>query len=137
MLFETLYEYIIGKINNSPCHLDKFVRLVNNGYVVARKNEDFLNLVLCRTTQEEFIKYFPTVPDDIINYSSQLDDEIVNLNIKNIPAHMADLYKINVRNSFTSGKLRVAILDYLLKIGKLHPLKKYQKQTVNMIMFVK
>ena len=143
MLFESLYDFMTGKIVKDPKKIDKFTRLYDSGLIVSKNSPvsqgqnviDYINLVVTTLTEKELIDLLPPIPDELKLLNKELGDELFKISKVHFPSHMRDLCRVMTQNVLTSGQVRMYILEYLLKKGVLKPLTKYQKMTVNTIMF--
>ena len=154
--YEILFDFINGKIPKEPTNIYKYILLYDNGLIVNQntqlnserlpkieKNkvrlsgEDFINMILTTIKYNYFIFFLPEMPKKLKDLSIELDHEMYKINNNYYPSHLQDLCKVFNKNILSIGNMRMHILENLLKSGILKPLKKHQKQTVNMIMFMR
>ena len=133
---DLLYDYICGNITKTPGNIDKYMKLYDNGYIVsAKKHKENANFVITTLADKELVSLLPDIPDELRKKYFLLDEEIYNINKTFFPEQMQNLCRAVNHNSLSGGRVRVVILENLLKNGVLKPLKDNQKKTVNMIMF--
>ncbi|MCL2063460.1 MAG: sigma-70 family RNA polymerase sigma factor [Candidatus Cloacimonetes bacterium] len=139
---DILNDLINNQIINEPANVNKLLKLLDRDYIVPKKNRvqnngssEYVNNIVTTNSEEKLKELFPAVPKEMISISKELDAEIFKINKKYKPQHKQDLCRVMCKNVFSSGQFRVHIMEHLLKTGILKPLKKYQRKTVNMIIF--
>ena len=136
MLFETLYDFISGKIIKCPANIDKYIKLYDNELIIRESlDNDYVNMIICTLTETELLDMFPPIPKEIISIGNELDDLIYNLDKEYYPSQMHALCNIFSQNTLANVQIRVHILENLLKHNIIKPIKKKQIKTVNLIMF--
>jgi len=161
MLYEDYYDFFYQRPRQINTHLNDinpYIRLLEKGFICSKirkdtpipsastsfENSDLKdlfthlvpNLAVIEMKPQDFIKIMPNCSTKILNKGKKLDDLIYQINKQQIPPHLHDLCRVMSYNTLSSTKMRVMILDELIKNGTLAPLKTEQKATVNMIMFV-
>ena len=92
------------------------------------------NMIVIEMKDKELASLLPKCPEKLLNKGKKLDEEIYKICKPIIPPHHHNLCRVMTQNTLSSPKMRVMIIDYLLKTKVLKPLKKEQKATVNMVM---
>ncbi|MCL2063573.1 MAG: sigma-70 family RNA polymerase sigma factor [Candidatus Cloacimonetes bacterium] len=164
LLFDTFLSFLSGNLEKEAYNIDKYVNLFEKGFLLSKTSrilkgnqeikkapykhifptskintvptEDFLNMVITNISETDFENILPTIPNELKMLGKELDEEMHNINKPYYPQQMQNLCRLKYQNSFTSGQMRVRVIDFLLKQGVLLPLKKNQKKTANMIMFL-
>ena len=133
--YEYLYEYITGKITKTPEHADKFKRLFDKGYLVAKGDSEYVNMVIAANCESDFNNVLPEPPEEFKKISEEFDKEIFKIEKPQYPPHMQELCRMWNTNCFAEQNLVAYILDILVNDGTLKPLTDVQKYAVNTIMF--
>ena len=139
-LFDILYEFMTGKIKREPEQIDKYINLFEKGLLLSDKSRnpqraEYVNTIVTTFLEEEFVELFPEMTGELKAIGKQLDEEMYSINKEYFPEQMHGLCRVLNQNCLKSGQMRIHILNLLLQNGKLKPLKKHQKKTVNMILF--
>lgn len=130
-----LYEYITGKITKDPAHIDKFKRLFDKGYLIPKGDSEYVNMVICSDTVENFIADLPSMPEEFKELSEELDELIFKITKNTYPPHMQDLCRAWSTGRLSGNEIRMRVIELLLADGVLHSLTENQKCSVNTIMF--
>ena len=134
-MYTRLYAFMTGKIKKDIANIDTFIRLFDNGYVVSKDDSEYVNAIVTTYTEDGLAALLPPVPKEIKTIAKEIDNLIYQYDKDEHPIHLRDLCKTMSQNSLTSKEMRTLYFEYMLDCGMLKPLKQYQKQTVNMIMF--
>ena len=132
-LFELLYDFIAGRLDKSISNVDKYIRLYNEALVMP--NNDYVNIVVTSYSEEELYALIPDIPEELIERKKVLQDKIYDMSKPYYPSHMQELCYLFCNDIMSSAKVKIIILEVLLRKGILKPLKKKQIRTANMIMF--
>ena len=141
-LYISLYKYLTGEITKEPSNIGTFKRLYDHGLVVSNRSKkggditEYINIVLTSLSETELTDLLPPIPEELKSLGKKLDEERYITNKEFHPSHDHDLCRVLCQNTLASGGMRVHVLECLLRRGVLKPLKKMQKKTVNMIMFL-
>ena len=133
--YEWLYEYICGKITKEPAHADKFKRLFDKGYLVTKGDSEYVNMIVCATSNEEFIAALPEMPEEFKALSEEFDEEMHKIEKTQFPAHVQALVRAWTTNSLARNTVKTRVLELLVADCTLKPLTDAQKHSVNTIMF--
>ena len=134
-LYETLYDFMSGKLTKEVSNIDKYMKLFDKSLIISKGNSEFVNMVITTMSAIDFENMLPEITDELKTIGQELDREMYKINKKYFPKHIQNLCRIINQNSLSKGQIRYRILENLLKKGDLQPIKNYQKQTVNMILF--
>ena len=135
-IFTALYDFIVGRISKELIHIEKYISLFEKGLLVTRGNTEFVNMLVMNMTQNEVMAIFPPIPENVKDIAKELDETLYHALKSYYPSHIHDLCQSFSQNTLSGGKMRAFILQNMLQKGILKPLKKNQRKTVNMIMFV-
>ena len=133
-----LYNFICGKFTNEATNIDNFISMFEDGSLqvnreVKAEKKPYVNLVVTTLSEKELDALLPPLPIELQKICRKIDDELFEINKAYFPAHKQDLCRLMNQNSLS--KMKSFILECLIKKGKLKPVKKRQKKTVNMILF--
>jgi len=134
-LFETLYDFIRGKIPREPSQVDKYKQLFDNGLIISKGRTEIANTVIFNNSIEKFEAMLPDIPDTLKSIGKELDEEIFQQRKSIYASHKQDLGRALTLNSLAGSNIRVAVIEQLLDKSILKPLKKNQRLSVNTIMF--
>ena len=133
--YDYLYEYITGKITKAPIHADKFKRLFDKGYLVAKGDSEYVNIIVTSNAESDFRDILPTPPKEFNAIAEELDAEIYKLDKAQYPVHMQDLHRAWTSNCLADQDMIAYVFELLTADGTLKPLTDTQKRSVNTIMF--
>ena len=155
-LFETLYDFIKGKIPREPAQIDKYKPLFDNGMIISKRTEassgttlggteassattvgntEIANIVISNLSLDKFEAMLPDIPDSLKSIGEELDEEIFQERKAIFASHIQDMGRALTLNSLAGSNIRIAVLEQLLHQNILKPIKKNQKLSVNTIMF--
>jgi RNA polymerase sigma factor (sigma-70 family) len=135
MDYEYLYEYMTGKITKDMAHADKFKRLFDKGYLAAKDDSEYVNIIVTTLSQNEFTDMLPAIPDELKAVCEEVDKEVFKIIKAHFPPHMQELCRIRLANCMARNDNRVRVLEQLIASGVLKPLTASEKLSVNTIMF--
>jgi len=133
--YEYLYEFITGKLTKDAGNAQKFKHLFDIGYLVAKDNSEYVNIVVTTNSENDVKSLLPAMPDELKTSSEEFDREVYNLQKSQYPAHMQDLYKAWCTGCMSNQDLVAYVVELLLDDGTLKPLTDVQKHSVNTILF--
>ena len=134
-VLDLLNDFIKGNLPKNANNLEKYISLYDKGLIINKKKKDYLNIVVTNIKEEILEEKLPKLDDIFFEESRLLDEEIYQINKIYFPKHLHELSCIINKNQIRSGHVRIHILENLLKLKIIKPLKKHQKKTVNIIMF--
>jgi hypothetical protein len=132
--YDYLYEYITGKITKSPVYAYQFKRLFDKGYLAAKGDSEYVNIIVTTNSKDEFESLLPGMTDELKKAGEELDKEIFAFEKAQIPAHMHDLHRAWTSNCLSDQDMIAYVYDLLIDDGTLKPLTDAQKLSVNTIM---
>ena len=130
-----MYEFLTGKITKDPVYADKYKRLFDKGYIAAKGELIYVNMIVTALSQNDFCNMLPAMPETLKSAGKELDAEIYKINKKLYPSHMQDLCRAQSQNCLSNNSVRTRVLEQLTSTGMLKPLTEHQKHSVNTIMF--
>jgi RNA polymerase sigma factor (sigma-70 family) len=133
--YRYLYEFMTGKIKEDHINTDKFKRLFDKGYIAAKDNTEYVNMIITTLSENEFLDMLPAMPEELKNVSEELDEVIYKVEKTQYPPHMQDLCRAWCQNCLSHNEIKTRVLEQLLTDGILKPLTDIQKCSVNTIMF--
>ena len=132
--FIDLYDFISSPDDKNTTNLNN---LMKKGYLVEHEqNKPLVNLVTSELDLDDIVALLPDFPKDFIELNNSLGDELFNISKSCYPKHIHDLCYTYYKNSLFSGEMIINIIDNLISNGILKPLEDFQKNTVNMILFL-
>ena len=137
-VYETLYDFIAGKISKHPDNIDRLIKLYNSGLLLpsfSAAENDTVNMVITTLTQERLIDLLPPIPKKLVNLGKKLDDLMYKYNKRFISPNQHEICYLLSQNSLASGQMRIHIIEHLLKKNILKKPKKNQLTTLNTILF--
>ncbi|MCL2063725.1 MAG: RNA polymerase sigma factor [Candidatus Cloacimonetes bacterium] len=135
LIYKTLYDFSKGLIPREPAYVDNYKLLFDKGLIVSKGKTEIANTVICSLSLIDLEALLPDIPNSLKILGKELDEEIFEQNRANYALHLQDLGRALTINSLADGSIRVAVLENLLDLGIIKPLKKNQKLSVNTIMF--
>lgn len=130
-----LYDFMANKPVKSAETAIEYSRLYEKGYVISENNTDYVNMVVVKMKENEFISKLPEITAELKDLSGELDEAMYKTFKKHYPEHMQDLCRAWNINCFSDNGMRARVLERLFANGILQPLSAEQKHSVNTILF--
>ena len=128
--FEDLHDYL----KNKPTSEDTFKTLINRSLLIKDDTQYYANILISKGSINDFLKITPPIPNEIIEISEKISNNLIKITNHHYPPHMQKLAFDYYQNILSNGELIPHVLDILVKDGILKKVKEHQKKTVNMIM---
>ena len=118
--YEALYEAYTGMITKDKANIGKFKRLYDKGYLIDIGGKDLVNMVVILKSNGDRLKEsLPSMTDELIAASKELDGELYAIRKPCYPEHMQPLCKLWSSNLFTAGDMVARVLELCVAGGTL------------------
>ncbi|WP_312102681.1 sigma-70 family RNA polymerase sigma factor [Lachnoclostridium sp.] len=139
--FESLYLFMIGKMDKNEATLDKFRRLYDRGLIINNNGKDEINVVVVNVHRDDnnkvngwsndLFSLLPAYPDNMIRKVKEKTHLIYEIEKKYYPKHMHKLVEYYANLDIN----KIMVLDELVERGVLKPLTEAQKKGVMTVIF--
>ena len=129
--YESLYEYMTGRLGDTVVNAEKLNRLKERGFIDGEGRE---NIMVYRGTENELFRSIPELGDDLKEAFAADGLELAMQNAKQYPPHMSDLIISSV-GELVDNTVAVMVLDILYSDGTFKPLTEAERTAANLIMF--
>lgn len=133
--FDSLYEHISGRIKKDDVSLEKYQRLYEKGYLVKDGDKDKVAMIVTTYGSDEFMNLIPDPDEKLAKKLEKYSKEYYELTKDCVADHMLLFHKIICSASLTNGRMRMTVIDQLLKSGVLSLPTKEQKAALTTILF--
>lgn len=133
--FDSLYEHISGKISKDDVSLGKYQRLYEKGYLVKDGDKDKVAMIVTTYGGDEFMNLIPDPDERLEKKLEKYDREYYEITKDCVAAHMLPLHKTVYKTKWTNNRMRMTVIEQLLKSGMLTLPTEEQKAALSTVLF--
>ena len=133
--FDSLYEHISGKISKDDVSLEKYQRLYEKGYLVKDGDKDKVTMIVTTYGGDELMNLIPDPDEKIAKKLEKYCKEYYEFTKDCVADHMLPLHKIACKFKWTNGRMRMTVVEQLLKSGVITLPTEEQKAALTTILF--
>lgn len=133
--FDSLYEHISGRIHKDDVSLEKYQRLYEKGYLIKDGDKDKVAMIVTTYSGDELMNLIPDFDEKLTKKLEKYCKEYYELTKDCVADHMLPLHKIYCRSKWTNGRMRMTVIEHLLKSGVLTLPTEEQKATLTTVLF--
>lgn len=133
--FDSLYEHISGRIRKDDVSLEKYRRLYEKGYLVNDGKKDKVTVLVSTYGGDEFMNLIPDPDEKLAKKLEKYNKEYYEITKDCVADHMLPLHKIICRAKWTNNRMRMTVIEQLLRAGTLTLPNEEQKAALTTILF--
>lgn len=133
--FDSLYEHISGRIQKDDVSLEKYQRLYEKGYITKDGGKDKVTMIVTTYGGDELMNLIPDPDEKLVKKLGKYCKEYYELTKDCVADHMRNLHKIHCNAKWTSGRMRMTVIEQLLKSGVLTLPTEEQKAALTTMLF--
>ena len=140
VLYKQLYSLMKNEKKENLPSESNIKEMYNRGLILRKETKDpaleyDINVIMADSSINEILDALPAMPADFVKLNDKLSKEIYNISSSYYPKHISELNYAFQQKSISSNEILTRVIEHLLTIGLLKPLKERQLNTVNMIIF--
>ncbi len=133
--FDSLYEHISGRISKDDVSLEKYQRLYEKGYLVKDGDKDKVTMIVSTYGGDEFMSLIPDPDEKLEKKLKKYCKDYYELTKDCVAGHMLPLHKTACKAKWTNGRMRMTVIEQLLKSGILTLPTEEQKAALTTVLF--
>ncbi len=133
--FDSLYEHISGRIKKDDVSLEKYQRLYEKGYLVKDGDKDKVTMLVTAYGGDELMSLIPDPDEKLAKKLEKYNKEYYELTKDCVADHMLPLHRIACKAKWTNGRMRMTVIEQLLKSGMLTLPTEEQKAALSTVLF--